>query len=396
MRRHTLHSPQRGMSLVELLVATVISLLGVLIIFQVFAVNEDVRRTTTSGSDEQTSGLMALMSLERDLRHAGFGINDFALVGCNMKMYDAMRSPTNMPDFPLAPVEIVSNAGTVPDVIRVIYGGSKQTTAAVQLGSDMETAPTPCQLVSRFGFDPGDVVVVGQPGANCTMMRGDRLVRPGRPGARPGPAYVIPQTGQSRIPRFNDPAGLPELYKFLLGAKVLNLGPNPVRDEITVRNDEANPTRQQSTGRAEHLGTDREPRAGRRADRPPQGRVRHGRRQEQRHGRPRRLQGRRRHGGQLHRRRARTRASRWSGRGCAACAWPSSRAASRRTDRAAATPRPTTAPISRRHYPVRWARGPDAPKGRPIDVRTTADWQCYRYRVYETTVPLRNMIWRQE
>ncbi len=88
MLRHTLHSPQRGMSLVELLVATVISLLGVLIIFQVFAVNEDVRRTTTSGSDEQTSGLMALMSLERDLRHAGFGINDFALVGCKMSMYD--------------------------------------------------------------------------------------------------------------------------------------------------------------------------------------------------------------------------------------------------------------------------------------------------------------------
>ena len=47
-------------------------------------------------------------------------------------------------------------------------------------------------------------------------------------------------------------------------------------------------------------------------------------------------------------------------------------------------------------YPVRWARGPDAPLGRPIDVRTTADWQCYRYRVYETTVPLRNMLWRQE
>ena len=131
MRRHSLHRFQRGMSLVELLVATVISLLGVLIIFQVFAVNEDVRRATTSGSDEQTSGLMALMTLERDLRHAGFGINDFALVGCNMKSYDAMRTPSSVPDFPLTPVEIVSNAGTTPDVIRVIYGGSKQTTAAV-------------------------------------------------------------------------------------------------------------------------------------------------------------------------------------------------------------------------------------------------------------------------
>jgi type IV pilus assembly protein PilW len=46
-------------------------------------------------------------------------------------------------------------------------------------------------------------------------------------------------------------------------------------------------------------------------------------------------------------------------------------------------------------YPVRWARGPDAPKGRPIDVRTIADWRCYKYKVYETVVPLRNMLWRQ-
>jgi type IV pilus assembly protein PilW len=46
-------------------------------------------------------------------------------------------------------------------------------------------------------------------------------------------------------------------------------------------------------------------------------------------------------------------------------------------------------------YPVRWARGPDAPQGRPIDVRLTPNWRCFKYRVYETTVPLRNMLWRQ-
>jgi hypothetical protein len=28
-------------------------------------------------------------------------------------------------------------------------------------------------------------------------------------------------------------------------------------------------------------------------------------------------------------------------------------------------------------------------------VRNTANWQCFKYRVYETTVPLRNVLWRQ-
>jgi type IV pilus assembly protein PilW len=28
-----------------------------------------------------------------------------------------------------------------------------------------------------------------------------------------------------------------------------------------------------------------------------------------------------------------------------------------------------------------------------IDLTANADWQRYRYRVYETIIPLRNMIW---
>jgi type IV pilus assembly protein PilW len=390
MRRHSVHRPQRGMSVVELLVATVISLLGVLIIFQVFAVNEDVRRTTTSGGDEQTSGLMALMTIERDLRHAGFGINDFDLVGCNMKMYDAMRSPAKVPDYPLAPVEIVSNAGTVPDVIRVIYGGSKQTTAAVQLGGDMENATDPVSLVSRFGFDPGDVAVVGQPGSNCTMIEVTGWSGPIDLEHAQG-GYVIPQTGESRVPRFNDPAGVPELYKFLLGAKVLNLGPSPVRAELTVRNAEANPAENNQLIAQNTWGqiADFEPVA----DQIVHLKAEYGMDDGKNNGTVDRAVYKAEDGMVDNFTTVSPDVSKpeeWS------------RVRSVRVaivSRSLTPDRPpcnATPGIADAAYPVRWARGPDAPTGRPIDVSTTADWQCYRYRVYETTVPLRNMIWRQE
>ena len=39
----------RGFSMVELLVAMTISLIGMIIIFQVFEVSENIKRTTTSG-----------------------------------------------------------------------------------------------------------------------------------------------------------------------------------------------------------------------------------------------------------------------------------------------------------------------------------------------------------
>ncbi len=382
------------MSLIELLVATVISLLGVLIIFQVFAVNEDVRRTTTSGSDEQTSGLMALMTLERDLRHAGFGINDFALVGCNMKMYDAMRTPSKVPDFPLAPVEIVSNAGITPDVVRVVYGGSKQTTAAVQLGSDMETVTEPVSLVSRFGFDPGDVAVVGQPGSNCTMIEVTGWSGPVDLEHLQG-SYVLPQSGQSKVPRFNDPAGVPEKYKFLLGAKVLNLGPNPVRNEITVRNAEANPRDNNQLVAQNIWGQVASPEPV--ADQMVHLKAEYGMDDGKDNGTVERA---------VHLADDGmvdnfttvspdvTKPVEWSRVRSVRVAIVSR---SLTPDRAPCSATPDyNADVNANTYPVRWARGPDAPNGRPIDVRTTADWQCYRYRVYETTVPLRNMIWRQE
>lgn len=46
-------SRHAGFSLVELMVAVVIGLIGTLVMFQVFAVSEGQKRTTASGGDGQ-------------------------------------------------------------------------------------------------------------------------------------------------------------------------------------------------------------------------------------------------------------------------------------------------------------------------------------------------------
>jgi type IV pilus assembly protein PilW len=382
------------MSMVELMVALVISLTGILVIFQVFAVNEGVRRGVTGGSSEQSSGLLALMLLERELRHAGFGINDPSLVGCNMRVYDNMRAPAIQPDFPLAPVQIIANAGTVPDVIRVIYGGVSQTTAAVPLSVGTTDRSEPMQLYFRFGFLNGDVFVVGQEGADCTLreVTGPYPLLAGTVELQHGQSgYVNPRTSQSQTPRFNNPAGTPSVYAANVG-KVMNLGPNPVRAEITVINDSPDPARNnqlvtqnlwaQMAGfvpvaeQIVHLkaeygmdnGIDNGTvlRASYRAD----DNVVDG-----------------------YTTANPTNPNDWRQVLSVRLAIVS------RTD---IMEKPTVGPgcdatpdWGDPNYPVRWARGPDAPQGRPIDVRTTREWRCFRYRVYETTVPLRNMLWRQ-
>jgi len=395
MQRHTSHRNQLGLSIVELMVAMVISLIGVLVIFQVFAVNEGVRRSTTGGSDEQTSGLLGLMLLERELRTAGFGINDPDLVGCNMRVYDNMRAPAMQPDFPLSPVQLVSNAGTVPDVIRVIYGGVSQTTAAVPLSIAQEDPTLPLQLTFRFGFLNGDVMVVGQEGMNCTLreVTGPYPLLAGVVELEHGVgAYTNGYTKDSQTPRFNNPAGTPGLYAKELG-KVMNLGPNPVRNEITVVNNDPDPARNNQLVTQNMLAQ---------------------------------MAGFTPVAEQIVHLKAEYGLDDGNDNGTVIRAVYNSgdNAVDGYTGVSPATPNGwrqvlsvRLAIVSRTNiiekpivgpgcdatpdwgdptYPVRWARGPDAPQGRPIDVRATPNWRCFKYRVYETTVPLRNMLWRQE
>ena len=129
------------------------------------------------------------------------------------------------------------NNGTTPDVIKVIYGGTKHTSVGVQV-FEVKTTTDPVQLEYRFGFDPGDVVVIGEEGSPCTIMEVTNEYDGGT-GLEHGIAAYEFQGTTTKIPRFNDPAGLPQVYTYPL-AKVLNLGPFPVYAEMTVRNGEAN------------------------------------------------------------------------------------------------------------------------------------------------------------
>src|SRR3970040_922928 len=83
-------SRSRGFSLVELLVAAAIGIIASLAIFQVFAVFEGQKRTTTSGGEAQTSGTLALFTVERELRQAGYGVNNLEFLGCQIQGRDSL------------------------------------------------------------------------------------------------------------------------------------------------------------------------------------------------------------------------------------------------------------------------------------------------------------------
>jgi len=227
---------QRGVSMVELMVAMTISLIGTIIIFQVFEASEGIKRTTSSGGDAQQNGAIALYSIERDLRNAGMGINDTSLAGCKIIGYDNTRVPTDFPISPatflMVPVRIMPGANAQsPDALVVMYGSGTHAASASSTIATMGASTDPVRVQSVYGFRAGDLILVREyvvppptTPKECSLMEVTSVNTVDSALVHAQGGYTLPwKSGASVVARFNKPTGLGVVYK-AREANVYNLG----------------------------------------------------------------------------------------------------------------------------------------------------------------------------
>ena len=159
---------QRGMSLIELMVGVVVGLIGCVVIFQVYQAAEARKRSVAMGSDMDISGRLGLMTLERDLQLAGYGLGAAAsldhietIYGCNVAAYDNQRpAATQTFSFPLVPVLIQDGAAGAPDTVTTLRGSSSfAVTPKIIDGSSTTTKRIKKETGGRTGVMNGDVVI---------------------------------------------------------------------------------------------------------------------------------------------------------------------------------------------------------------------------------------------
>jgi type IV pilus assembly protein PilW len=155
------------------MVAVLIGVIGSIVIFQVFALFEGQKRTTTGAGDAQQNGLAALLYLERDARMAGFGINGHqAMLGCTVNAYDSNGARTF--SFPMVPVQITKGgSATTPDTITFTYGSANQRASSSKLTNTQATGSggTQTNIDSTFGHAVGDLIILAQAGQACIMRQ---------------------------------------------------------------------------------------------------------------------------------------------------------------------------------------------------------------------------------
>lgn len=152
---------QRGFGLIEVMVAMVIGMLASIVIFQVSSVSERQKRTTTGSADAQTNAAFALYAIERDAKMAGFGLEADTLAGCK-KIYSYFNDGSIEGEVEAyksqrpAAISLTNGAGNASDTIQIVYYSNPS--------DDNFVIPSSATLESALTAPGNDIIVNGTSG----------------------------------------------------------------------------------------------------------------------------------------------------------------------------------------------------------------------------------------
>lgn len=181
-RRHT---AQRGVSMIELMVGVVIGLLATLVIAQVASLYESQKRQTSSSADAQIGGSLALYALQRDIEMGGYGLTSGGVTGCTV-IKGKRSSDTATRTWTLAPVLITQGGGATGSTT------GRADTIQLLMANNNNGFSLPMRLAENQRRD--DTTFVLQDNTNVGNRQGD-LVMVVPPAGGAGTASPSP-TGQ--------------------------------------------------------------------------------------------------------------------------------------------------------------------------------------------------------
>lgn len=147
---------QCGFTLIELMVGMAIGLLTTVMIAQVLVVSEGRRRTTVSGSDAQVNGALALYSIQRELQMAGYGVTTAVDgIGCAIK---AQRGGVDY-TYTLAPVVITDGASGAPDQLLIMSSAKPSYSVPARIVTDHPRTAANFFVSTTVGTAVGDLMI---------------------------------------------------------------------------------------------------------------------------------------------------------------------------------------------------------------------------------------------
>ena len=146
----------RGVTLIELMVGLAVGMAVTLVVAQTVAFYEGQKRTTTDGVDAQVNGTLALYTVQRDVQMAGYGLTTSAFgIGCPIK---AKRGGVDF-TFSLVPARIEDGASGAPDTINFMMS-DKLFAVPIRITVDHPKQAANFFVHSALGVVEGDLLIV--------------------------------------------------------------------------------------------------------------------------------------------------------------------------------------------------------------------------------------------
>lgn len=194
-----------GLGLSDLMIGLAIGLLATLVILKMALLFEARRKSTTGISDAQMSASHALTSITRDLRMAGHGLGPPDALGCTIKR---TRGGAALTDWTLWPVVIIDGIKGGPDTLLVLSSGKSQSLTAARLIAPYVVGTEMMMVNSTLGVVSGDTLLLHEGGvAQCPLIT----------------VTSVP-IGDYRIYHQHLPSALVTIGTYQEGAAVINLG----------------------------------------------------------------------------------------------------------------------------------------------------------------------------
>lgn len=159
-----------GFGLVEIMVGLLIGLLATLAVMQVYSTFEGQKRGTTGTADAQTGGSMALYAMKRDVEMAGYGIPVFSAANSPLRCttvpsfdHDGNAATPAIDIFPA----VITDGGAGSDSLSIRFG--RTDTAGIPVRFSL-SGGTDAIVANNLGCQAGDWAVISN-GANCAMIK---------------------------------------------------------------------------------------------------------------------------------------------------------------------------------------------------------------------------------
>ena len=157
---------QKGFTLTEIMVAVAIGLIGTIVIFKALQSTNIVAKNTSGGADAATAGSIALYSIERDARTAGYGINYSNLIGCKVLMRNSAMA---------LPADIIANtvtAGTAvfapalvigtesSPTLRIAYAGGRGIVSTKLTKEQTGSSTEAMRVINLYGLQDASTILM--------------------------------------------------------------------------------------------------------------------------------------------------------------------------------------------------------------------------------------------